>query len=71
MICSNMDGPRNDHTKWSQRKTDIIWYYLYVESKKYDINKLMYKTEIDPQTQKQAYGYQREKGVVDNLGIWD
>ena len=20
---------------------------------------------------KQAYGYQREKGVVDNLGIWD
>ena len=42
-----------------------------MESKKYDINKLMYKTEIDPQTQKQAYGYQREKGVVDNLGIWD
>ena len=23
-ICSNMDGPRDYHTKWSQRKTAII-----------------------------------------------
>ena len=34
----------------SQKKADIIWYYLYVESKKYDINECMYKTEIDPRT---------------------
>ena len=33
-ICSNMDGPRDYHTKWSQRKTNIIWYCLYVESLK-------------------------------------
>ena len=32
-ICSNMNGPRNYHTKWSEPKTDIIWYHLYVESK--------------------------------------
>ena len=34
-ICSNLDGPRDGHTKWSvrQRKTNIIWYCLYVESK--------------------------------------
>ena len=30
---SNMDRPRDDHTKWSQRKTNFIWSHLYVESK--------------------------------------
>ena len=24
-ICSNMYRPRDDHTKWSQTKTNIIW----------------------------------------------
>ena len=28
-----MDGPRDNHTKWSQRKTNIIWYHVYVETK--------------------------------------
>ena len=37
-ICSNMDGPRNYHTKWSNSgKTNIIGSHLYVESKKNDI----------------------------------
>jgi len=31
--CSHMDGPRDYHTKWSQTKTNTIWYHLYVESK--------------------------------------
>ena len=31
-ICSNMDGPTDYHTKWSQRKTNIIKYHSYVES---------------------------------------
>ena len=35
----------------NQTKTNIIWYHLYVESKKKkSTNKLIYKTEIDPQT---------------------
>ena len=34
----------------SQRKTNIIWYHLYVESKKSDTNELIYKIEIDSQT---------------------
>ena len=34
----------------SQIKTNIIWYHLYVESKKNDTNELIYKTEIDSQT---------------------
>ena len=36
-ICSNMDGPRDYHTKWSKsdrEETNIVWYHLYVESKK-------------------------------------
>ena len=33
----------------SQTKTNIIWYCLYVESKKNDTSKLIYKTETDPQ----------------------
>ena len=28
------DGPGGCHTKWSKSKTNIIWYRLYVESKK-------------------------------------
>ena len=34
-ICSNMDAPQDYHTKWSKsEKANIIWYHLYVESKK-------------------------------------
>ena len=47
-ICSNMDGPRDYHTKWSKPKTNIIRYRLYVESGKKDTNELIYKTKIDP-----------------------
>ena len=50
---SNMDGPRDYHTKWSKpdREQQIRCYCLYVESKKKkDTNELIYKTEIDPQT---------------------
>ena len=45
-ICSNMDGPRDYNTK---TKTNIIWYQLYVESKKNDTNELISKTETDSQ----------------------
>ena len=31
-----MDGPKDYHTKWSKSDKDkqILWYHLYVESKK-------------------------------------
>ena len=32
-ICSDMDATKDDHTKWSQIKTNAIWYHLHVESK--------------------------------------
>ena len=49
-----MDGPRDYHTKWSKSGRERhIWYHFYVESKKKkDANKLIYKTETDPQTLK-------------------
>ena len=43
----------------SHTKTNIIWYYLYVESKNNNTNELIYKIETDSQTQKlwkQTYG---------------
>ena len=45
---SNMNGPRNHHINWRQRKTNIIWYHLHVESKR-KWHKLAYKAEGDSQ----------------------
>ena len=50
MICSNMDRPGDDHTKWSRRKTNVLWYHFYVESKKIKQMNLFTK---------HTYGYQR------------
>ena len=52
VICSNTDGPRDYHTKWSKldRERNTLWYHLYVESKIDDIKEVIYKTEIDWQT---------------------
>ena len=36
-ICSNMDGLGRHYAKWSKsdkEKKNIVWYHLYVESKK-------------------------------------
>ena len=52
-----MDGSIDCHTEWSkvrQRSTNIVWYRLYVESKKKDTNEskkdtneFIYKTETE------------------------
>ena len=42
-----MDRSRDFYTKRSQTKTNIIWYLLYVESKRNDTSECIYKTEID------------------------
>ena len=47
-ICTNMDGPRDDHIKWRQEQTprDITWYkriYLQTEILTDVENKLMGK----------------------------
>ena len=50
-ICSNMDGPRDYHTKWSQSENDsIVWCHYVQNLKKNDKNELITKwkqTHID------------------------
>ena len=61
-ICSNMDGL--EIIILSQAKTNIIWYHLYVESKKKSTNELLFRTK-QKQThsyRKQTYNYQKGMG---------
>ena len=70
IICSNMDGPRNYHTKWSQVRQRQISYnitYMWNLIFKNDTNVLIYDIETDSQILKQTYGYQR--GNVGGRGI--
>ena len=51
-ICSNMDRPREYHSKWSKsdRGAQILYSITYMWNLKYDTNELIYKTETDSQT---------------------
>ena len=52
-ICSNMDGPRDYHTKWSKsdRERQILYDIAYTWNlKKKDTNELFYKIALDSQT---------------------
>ena len=50
-ICSNMDAPRDYHTKWSKPDTErhISNDFTYMWNLKNDTNELIYKIEIDSQ----------------------
>ena len=51
-ICSNMDGTRGYHTKWSQsdRERQILYDITCMWNLKYDTNDHTYETETDSQT---------------------
>ena len=51
-ICSNMDVPRNYHTKWgkSERERQIPYDIIYMWNPEYDTNELIYERETEPQT---------------------
>ena len=51
-ICSNLDGSRDYHTKWSKSDRDrqIPYEIPYIWNLQYDTNELTYKAEIDSQT---------------------
>jgi len=73
-----MDGPRDYHTQWNVRlrKTDVLWYHLYVESKnkqKMIQMNLFKKQKQTHRLRKQTYGYQkgRRKDKLDKLKVWD
>ena len=46
-ICSNMDGPRDSHTKVSKLEKQIIYDITYIWNLKYDTNEHIYETETD------------------------
>ena len=50
-ICSNMDGPREYHTKWSKSdgERQISYDITYMWNLKKWYKWTVYKTEIDPQ----------------------
>ena len=50
-MCSNMDGPKDYHTKWSksERERQIPDDITYMWNLKYDTNELIYETETDSQ----------------------
>ena len=64
VICSNMDGPRDYHTKWnkSDRERQISYDIIYVESKKMIQMNLLTKQKQTHRLRKQTYDYQRGKG---------
>ena len=51
-ICSNMDGPRDDHTKSSKsdRERQIPHDTTDMWTLNYDTNELIYETETDSKT---------------------
>ena len=61
VLCSNMDGLGDYHTKWSNsdRERQILYDIVYMQNlKKQWYKELIYKTEADSQTSKTNYGYQ-------------
>ena len=69
VICNNMDGQRDYHTKSSKPKINTIWYPLYVESRKNIQMNLFSKQKQNYKYRKQTYGYQRGKGRGINQGV--
>ena len=51
-ICSNMDGPRDYHTKRSKSEIErqIPYDITYMWNLKYNTSEHIYKTETDSQT---------------------
>ena len=47
-ICSNMDEPRDYHTKWSEKDKYLIISHIW--NLKYGTNEIIYKIETNSQT---------------------
>ena len=63
-ICSNTDGPRDYHTKWSKSGRERQIYDIpHMWNLKYDTNELT-KQKQTHRHRKQTYSYQRGKGGV-------
>ena len=61
-ICSNIDRPRDYHTKWSQTNINI-WYHLYVKSENMTQMNLFTKQKQTHGLIEQTRGYRRKVGT--------
>ena len=61
-----MDRPSEYHVKWSQKKTNIIWYHLYMNLKN-DTNEFIHKIGTDSDTERKLMVTkgEREGGGID------
>ena len=68
-ICSNTDGARDSHTKWSksERERQILYGITYIWNLIFDTNEPFYRKETH---REQTCGCQGV-GVWDGLGVWD
>ena len=64
-ICTNMDGPGNDHTKWSEsdRERQISYDTMYMWNLKKSTNEPFYKTEIDIDIENKLMVTKGERGM--------
>ena len=69
-LCSNVDGPRDNHTKWNKKETNTIWYHLYVESK-IQHNEHIFKAETHLQTKRADFWLLRGWWGEGRLGSLD
>ena len=66
-----MDGLGGYYAKWNKsKKTNTVWYHIYVESKKYNKLGNITKKKKAHRNRKQTSGYQRRKEEArGNIGI--
>ena len=72
-VCSNMDGPKEYHTKWSKSKINIIWYHFYIDIKN-STNDFIYRVERNSQTQKANFWLSNGRageGLIRSTGLTD
>ena len=70
IAATGMDLERVILSEVRQRKTNILWYCLYVESLKNGTNEPIYKSEIVTDVENKLM-VTKEKGGKDKLGDWD
>ena len=65
-----MDGPRDDHTKWSQRQIpyDITHMWNLIKNNPMGV---LYKAEALSQISKSKLWLPKGKGGSKKLGVWD
>ena len=71
-ICSNMDGPRDYHTKWSKwdRERQISYDITYMRNlKKSDANELIYETNRLTGVENKRMVTRGDSGIGREFGI--